>query len=188
VPVRPISGGLRSVPPDPISVNVTNPAATQARLGGRSPLFLREEELTRRMELVFFALRDLQAQTEPLLEAEGLARLHHGVLHFVQVREGLTVATLQSLLRTSKQSLSRALKLLMEKGLLRQTPGRTDRRQRLLALTPEGEALARRLDDLLRQRLAAAFRTAGPEAVAGFERVLSGLIDEGAGALPESLP
>jgi DNA-binding MarR family transcriptional regulator len=57
-------------------------------------------------------------------------------------------------------------------------PGREDRRQRLLSLTPSGAALERRLFERQRARLAPAWREAGPEAVEGFRRVMRGIMDE----------
>ena len=69
---------------------------------------------------------------------------------------------------------------LVEKGYVAQTPGRQDRRQRLLTLTPEGHALERRLFDRQRERLAAAYREAGGPAVEGFGRVMRAIMDPAA--------
>jgi DNA-binding MarR family transcriptional regulator len=53
-----------------------------------------------------------------------------------------------------------------------------DRRTRQLRLTQKGAALDGALWELQRPRLARAFREAGPDAVAGFRRVLSGIAGE----------
>ena len=53
-----------------------------------------------------------------------------------------------------------------------------DRRQRLLELTEEGRELERRLSEVQRARVAAAFRQAGAQAVEGFRQVLLGIIAE----------
>jgi DNA-binding MarR family transcriptional regulator len=63
-----------------------------------------------------------------------------------------------------------------------QTQGRADRRQRLLTLTPAGQALERRLFERQRERLVAAYREAGAGAVEGFRRVMRGIMDESARA------
>ena len=68
---------------------------------------------------------------------------------------------------------------LVEQGYVAQAPGRDDRRQRLLSLTPKGEALERRLFDRQRERLVAAYRDAGGPAVEGFRRVMRGIMDDG---------
>jgi len=53
-----------------------------------------------------------------------------------------------------------------------------DKRTRLLKLTPKGAALEAALWDAQRPRLVRAFRDAGPDAVAGFRRVLLGIAGE----------
>jgi DNA-binding MarR family transcriptional regulator len=67
---------------------------------------------------------------------------------------------------------------LTEQGYVTQNPGRADRRQRLLILTPKGRDLERRLFERQRERLATAYRDAGPGAVEGFRRVMRGVMDE----------
>lgn len=67
---------------------------------------------------------------------------------------------------------------LQSRHLLAQVTGSKDRRQRLLHLTDEGRVIAGELAGLQRNVFANAFRNAGPEAVAGFRQVLSGLISE----------
>ena len=59
-----------------------------------------------------------------------------------------------------------------------QRPGKRDRRQRLLELTDKGKELERQLTRTQRERIARAYRDAGAEAVAGYRKVLLGLIDE----------
>ena len=57
-----------------------------------------------------------------------------------------------------------------------QTQGARDRRQRLLRLTAKGTEVAGDLVALQRARFAKAYKDAGPDAVAGFRQVLSGLL------------
>jgi DNA-binding MarR family transcriptional regulator len=64
----------------------------------------------------------------------------------------------------------------MEKGLVQQSVGRSDRRQRLLTLTEQGAALERALFERQRERLIEAYREAGGPAVEGFRRVLRGVM------------
>lgn len=150
-----------------------------------SLLYLREEELTDGVELFFFAMRDFTRAADERLAALGLGRAHHRALHFVARHPGMPVSDLLSILGITKQSLSRVLKQLLAEGLIAQAQGSRDRRQRLLRLTPKGQALAGELATLQRARLAKAYREAGPEAVSGFRQVLSGLLadQERAGVL-----
>jgi DNA-binding MarR family transcriptional regulator len=69
---------------------------------------------------------------------------------------------------------------LVARGYVSQVQGRADRRQRLLTLTPTGQALERRLFERQRERLMAAYRDAGVPSVEGFRRVMRGIMDEAA--------
>jgi DNA-binding MarR family transcriptional regulator len=92
------------------------------------------------------------------------------------------VSDLLLILRITKQSLARVLGALMQQGYVAQSPGSTDRRQRLLKLTASGAALERRLFERQQERLRPAYRGAGVAAVDGFRRVLRGIMDDAARA------
>jgi DNA-binding MarR family transcriptional regulator len=145
---------------------------------GAALLFLREEEIRSAQDLLFFAYRDFTGAADTLLEARGMGRAHHRALHFIGRNPGITVSDLLGILRITKQSLARVLTTLVAEGLVSQAQGQSDRRQRLLSLTPDGQTLERALFERQRDRLAAAFRVAGPQAVDGFRRVLRAIMDE----------
>ena len=144
---------------------------------GASPLFLREEELRQGVELLFFAYRDFTSDPDAILKKYRFGRAHHRVIHFVGRNPGLPVAELLDILGITKQSLSRVLGALVEEGFIEQRQGTRDRRQRLLHLTNKGTELEGQLSSLQHARVARAFREAGGDAVAGFRKVLTGLID-----------
>ena len=85
---------------------------------------------------------------------------------------------LLSILGVTKQSLNRVLRALVEDGLVESRVGARDKRERHLFLTEVGEALERELSTAQRDRMRAAFREAGPEAVAGFRQVLEAMMDK----------
>jgi DNA-binding MarR family transcriptional regulator len=163
----------------------TTAAATPA--AGRSLLFLREEELRLAQDLLFFGYRDFTAGADAILAELGMGRAHHRVLHFVGRRPGIPVGELLGILGITKQSLGRVLTPLVEGGHVRASAGRSDRRQRLLALTPKGEALERRLFERQRERVVRAYREAGPAAVDGFRHVMRGLMGPDARAQVDRL-
>jgi DNA-binding MarR family transcriptional regulator len=152
------------------------PPGSAPGAAGRSLLFLREEELRLAQDLLFFGYRDFTAGADAILAELGMGRAHHRVLHFVGRRPGITVGELLGILGITKQSLGRVLTPLVDQGYVSQTAGRADRRQRLLALTPAGEALERRLFERQREWVMRAYREAGPVAVEGFRRVMRGLM------------
>jgi DNA-binding MarR family transcriptional regulator len=149
---------------------------------GANLLFLREEEIRTAQDLLFFAYRDFTGAADVILEEFGFGRAHHRALHFIGRNPGITVSDLLAILRITKQSLARVLGELVTRGLVAQTPGRADRRQRLLALTEAGMALERRLFERQRERLVTAYREAGAGPVEGFRRVLRGIMDQSARA------
>lgn len=144
---------------------------------GVNPLFLREEELRQGIELLFYAYRDFTAEPDALLSRLGLGRAHHRVIYFVGRNPDITVTELLSILRITKQSLSRVLGELMRQDYIVQQQGQTDRRRRLLRLTAKGEELERQLSEPQRRRIARAYRRAGADAVNGFRTVMQGIID-----------
>jgi DNA-binding MarR family transcriptional regulator len=141
-----------------------------------SPLFLREPELRRGLELLYFGNSHLTRSIDQGLSQEGLGRAHHRALYFIARQPDLTVSELLSLLAITKQSLGRVLTELTERGMVETRAGTRDRRQRLLRLTPEGQKLESELFEALRERLSAAYASAGQAAVGGFWAVLEGLI------------
>src|ERR1700734_3448358 len=116
-------------------------------------------------DLLFFASRDFTNAADVILEELGLGRAHHRAMHFIGRHPGITVSELLSILRITKQSLARVLGDLVDRGYVAQAQGLGDRRQRLLRLSDDGEALERRLFERQKARLAEAFHTAGPEAL-----------------------
>lgn len=136
-----------------------------------------EDEIRQGIELLFFAYRDFTADPDRILAPLGMGRAHHRVVHFVGRNPGITVGDLLAILKITKQSLNRVLGQLLREGYIVARPGDTDRRERRLRLTPAGETLARRLFEVQRQRVGAAYRGAGATAVEGFRRVLIGLVN-----------
>ena len=145
--------------------------------GGESLLFLTDDQLRKGIEAMFFAYRGFTADPDRILADKGYGRAHHRALHFIHRRPGTTVNNLLSILGVTKQSLNRVLRRLIEDGLVDSRVGHRDKRERHLWLTGEGEALEQSLSDAQRTRMRAAYRAAGPEAVAGFRQVLEAMMD-----------
>jgi DNA-binding MarR family transcriptional regulator len=143
-----------------------------------SPLFLREHEVRRGVELLFFGYTRLTRSIDEGLTEYGLGRAHHRALYFIARQPDLTISELLKILAITKQSLGRVLTELGERGLVETRPGVIDRRQKLLRLTEQGKAFEAHLFDALRSSLAAAYAAAGQESVTGFWRVLDGLIPD----------
>jgi DNA-binding MarR family transcriptional regulator len=136
-----------------------------------------DEDLRQAMELLFFAYRDFTARADAILAKQQMGRAHHRVVYFVGRHPGITVSELLEILAITKQSLSRVLSHLVREGYIQQKTGTADRRQRLLNLTEKGRKLEMELTTEQRARLAAAYKTAGVDAVEGFRKVMLGIMD-----------
>ena len=126
---------------------------------------------------MFFAYRGFTADPDRILSDMAYGRAHHRAVHFINRAPGTTVNNLLSILGVTKQSLNRVLRTLIGDGLVESRVGETDKRERHLFLTEDGQALEQKLSDAQRARMRMAFRDAGPEAVAGFRKVLEAMMD-----------
>lgn len=145
---------------------------------GENLLFLTDEQLRKGIEAMFFAYRGFTADPDRILAEMSYGRAHHRALHFINRAHGTTVNNLLSVLGVTKQSLNRVLRTLIEDGLVESRIGQRDRRERHLYLTEDGAALERQLSEAQRARMRAAYRAAGPDAVAGFRKVLEAMMDD----------
>lgn len=145
--------------------------------GGESLLFLTDENLRKGIEAMFFAYRGFTSDPDRILDGLDYGRAHHRAVHFINRSPGLSVGNLLDILGVTKQSLNRVLRSLFEDGLVEARVGKTDRRERRLFLTEKGAVLERNLSDAQRARMRAAYRAAGPAAVAGFRTVLEAMMD-----------
>ena len=128
--------------------------------------------------MLYFGYTRLTRSIDERLATQGLGRAHHRALYFIARQPDLTVSDLLRLLAITKQSLGRVLNDLAARTLVETRSGISDRRQKLLRLTPEGTAFEAQLFDALRSGVAAAYAAAGQESVTGFWRVLEGLVPE----------
>jgi DNA-binding MarR family transcriptional regulator len=159
-------------------INVTKVAAAGAGVADRRAAGgVSAEPVWDIIELLFFAYRDFVGDPDEVLLKLGFGRAHHRVLHFVNRNPGMKVADLLDILNITKQSLGRVLKQLVDQGYVLQKEGEQDRRQRLLYVTPKGEALALRLATLQTQRINRAFSELGPNAHEAARRFLTSMID-----------
>jgi DNA-binding MarR family transcriptional regulator len=168
-------------------VNMPASPPTAAASASASALFLREPELRRGMELLYFGHGHLTRSVDEGLAAEGLGRAHHRALYFIARKPDLTVSELLGLLAITKQSLGRVLNELTDRHLVMTRPGERDRRQRLLRLTEEGKKMESDLFEAIRVKMSVAYAKAGQAAVAGYWAVLEGMIPDDERAAVDSL-
>ena len=138
----------------------------------------RDQRVVELIELLFFAYRDFVSDPDEILKGYGFGRAHHRIVHFVGRNPGIRVAELLDILRITKQSLGRVLKDLIESGHVVQREGDSDRRHRLLFLTPKGEDLRERLIQPQIDRFTTALDASGGDASEIYRDVLLNLVNE----------
>jgi DNA-binding MarR family transcriptional regulator len=143
-----------------------------------NPLFLREEELDRGLELLYFAGHQLDLDATAARSQGGIDGTDFRTLFLIDRQPGITLAELCAALGTSKQTLSRHVKRLAGSGLVDQQSTARDRRKRPLRLTRRSDALLADIKAAQKRRLRSAFKSAGATAVEGFQRVLLDLAGE----------
>lgn len=129
-------------------------------------------ELDQCVAVSFLAWRELVGVSDSLLEREGLGRAHHRVLFMVARSPGLGVSELASVLRISRQALSRSLRELSERGLVTQAASEADARVMQVWLSAKGVRLERRLTGLQARALEQAFAEVGESAAEGWMAVM----------------
>lgn len=147
-----------------------------SQIPAASALFLREEEVRRGIEFLFFGHGALWRGVDARLHAAGIGRAHHRALYFIARQPRISISALFGLLGITKQSLGRVLKDLEAREFISTRPGNRDRRQKELQLTPAGKALESSLFAPLRDAMSRAYTSAGQQAVTGFWHVNEALI------------
>jgi len=141
-----------------------------------SALFLREAEVRRGIEYLFFAHGSLWRTIDARLAEQDLGRAHYRALYFIARQPGLTISDLLALLGITKQSLGRVVKDLEVRDYLATRPGNRDRRQKELRLTDAGRAIEAAVFSVLRDTMSRAYTHAGQAAVTGFWQVSEALM------------
>jgi len=129
------------------------------------------------IEALFFAYRDFVSDPDLILKEISFGRAHHRVLYFVNRNPGMSVAELLDTLKITKQSLSRVLRELIEKGHIVQEEGENDRRRRLLYPTKSGRTLILTLSAPQSSRIENAFKNTNSEEQKLILDFLSRMID-----------
>jgi DNA-binding MarR family transcriptional regulator len=156
---------------------MTDPLLPHQRLAA-SALYLREDEVRRGIELLYFGHSHMLRSIDAGLADVGLGRAHHRALYFIARQQGIIISDLIALLGITKQSLSRVIRDLEARGLVHLARGRADGRQKTLRLSDAGSALEGQLFAEMRSRMAHAYAAAGQASVTGFWHVCEGLIPE----------
>ena len=109
---------------------------------------------------------------------QGVTAAQLFVLSQVRRSPNLSIQELAALTMTHQSTVSVVAQRLVARGLVRRTPSATDGRRVLLALTPEGRALARRAPDVAQGRLIEALQRLSRRDLRALARGLDHLVRE----------
>ena len=93
---------------------------------------------------MFFSYRDFTSGPDKVLEKIKFGRAHHRIVYFVGKKQKITIKDLLSILKITKQSLSRVLNQLVKEKYIIVSTGE-DKRTKNLCLTKKGQELENKL-------------------------------------------
>ena len=141
-----------------------------------TPLFLNEKEIRKIIELMFFSYRDFTSGPDKILEKLNFGRAHHRVIYFVGKKDNLTIKELLSILKITKQSLSRVLNQLVKEKYIILSTGE-DKRTKKLSLSKKGQDLEKKLSDIQITKIYNVIKKFEEIDINGFKKVLFEMID-----------
>ena len=144
-----------------------------------TPLFLSEKEIRKIIELIFFSYREFTSGPDELLEKINFGRAHHRVIYFVGKQKQITIRDLLSILKITKQSLSRVLNQLVKEKYILVSVG-DDKRTKNLSLTNKGNELEEKLSMIQIDKIKKILKNARDVDINGFKKILFEMIDENA--------
>ena len=141
-----------------------------------SPFFLKDKEIRKVIELIFFSYRDFTSGPDKILEKLNFGRAHHRVVYFVGKKNNITIKELLGVLQITKQSLSRVLNQLVKEKFINLSTG-IDKRTKKLSLTEKGESLERELSIIQINKIKTAFGSFDEDDINGFKKILYEMIN-----------
>jgi DNA-binding MarR family transcriptional regulator len=144
-------------------------------LTGAPRLYLRDDELLIGISALFDVASTLRQLSDAARRDAGLTAADIAALIAIAVAPA-PVSTIADRLGVTGPTLSRTLDGLQARGFLIREQSPTDKRQLVPSLTETGRGVLDTLTKPMRTRLAAAYREAGDEAVAGSDAVLAAIV------------
>ena len=141
-----------------------------------SPFFLNDKEVRKVIELFFFSYRDFTAGPDRILEKLSFGRAHHRVIYFVGKKNNITIKELLTVLKITKQSLSRVLNQLVEEEFIIVSTG-IDKRTKRLSLTKRGSNLEKELSSIQINNIKSVINNFSENNINGFKKILYEMIE-----------
>ena len=141
-----------------------------------SPLFLSDKEIRKVIELFFFSYREFTSEPDEILNRISFGRAHHRIIYFVGKKQHITIKDLLSILKITKQSLSRVLNQLVKEKYILLSVG-DDKRTKKLSLTHKGTELEEKLSNLQISKIRNIIKNSDESDINGFKKILYLMMD-----------
>ena len=141
-----------------------------------NPLFLKDKEIRKVIELIFFSYRDFTSGPDKILNEINFGRAHHRVIYFVGKKNEISIQNLLSILQITKQSLSRVLNQLIKNKFVLVSFGK-DKRTKNLSLTKKGKELEDKLSTIQIYKIKNIIKNSSVSDINGFKTILYKMID-----------
>ena len=77
-------------------------------------LYLKDDQIKDFIEQIFYAYRETYSDPKKILKKYSFGTAHHKAIHLIERHEGLTISSLLTKLKITKQSLNRVLRDLIK--------------------------------------------------------------------------
>tara|TARA_B110000263_G_scaffold230983_1_gene225951 strand:+ start:4561 stop:5049 length:489 start_codon:yes stop_codon:yes gene_type:complete len=141
-----------------------------------TPIFLSDKEIRKIIELMFFSYREFTSGPDAILEKINYGRAHHRVIYFVGKHKEITIKDLLTILKITKQSLSRVLNQLVKEKYILVSTG-LDKRTKKLTLTEKGQELEKQLSNIQINKIKNVIKKENLSNINGFKKILYEIID-----------
>ena len=142
-----------------------------------TPIFLEDNEIRKIIELIFFAYREFTLGPDKILNKLDFGRAHHRIIYFVGKQKQITIKDLLSILKITKQSLSRVLNQLVKEKFIIVSTG-IDKRTKNLSLTKKGIVLEKQLLEIQMHNIKKILKNVDEVDTNGFKKILYLMIDK----------
>lgn len=106
------------------------------------------ESLRYTLEVVFYAHLNMAEKADNFLSQSSLGRTHHRILYLSNIKPGVEVNELLTILPITKQAMSKSIRHLVKEGYLEQYYSTEDRRIRMQKVTPKGKELLNQVAEI----------------------------------------
>ena len=143
-----------------------------------NPLFLKNKELKVALELLFFVIKDFDRNISFLLKKFGYNKTHFAVIFLASNNYYLTIKDLLIILDIKKQSLSKIINKLKNDEIIILKKSKKDKRNKNIYLTKKGIKIEKKMNQILLNKIAFAYKNAGTGSINGFKKILLNLLSK----------